>query len=287
MLHFDDETDASTQPKALRDYTKDIETLVATAHAEFTQLQKEDADARKSELPKLKLNTQDGMAVDPPKATPAAVLAPPQPAPPTIDLTQAPPGYKNLGKAKHTAYCGLQRPEGYNPDPKEKAGQHKCREGPVVQCAKCEWKVCAECRRRTGDTWPKHYCATESAVDPRFFVPLEQSPRKPEPAGGSGIPAPHPLSAATTKTKASLVETTRSFVTLFSVLEQERKKWWDSPAKQKQRRDLLDKGDSEKLKTLQVINNNATGMIIDMRTKIGVWAKYALGVEVEDLEPEE
>ncbi|KAF2105006.1 hypothetical protein NA57DRAFT_71201 [Rhizodiscina lignyota] len=93
--------------------------------------------------------------------------------------------------------------------------------------------------------------------------------------------------ASTAQIRNSLIDTTRGLLYVVSVLEQERVSWWNSPAKQNQRRSLMDTFNAEKQKQLQVVNQKTANMVIDMRAKIGVFAKYVLIVELHELEGEE
>lgn len=81
---------------------------------------------------------------------------------------------------------------------------------------------------------------------------------------------------ALAKMTAEIILSVRTIVAQLELMETDREEWWKSKAQQ--RRDWEEGGQVHKTTHLQVINNRATDMIRDMQTKVGLFARWTLGV---------
>lgn len=75
---------------------------------------------------------------------------------------------------------------------------------------------------------------------------------------------------------AEIILSLRTIVTQLELLESDRDEWWKSKAQQ--RREWDEGGQVQKNTQLQLINNKAKDMIRDMQTKVGLFARWTLGV---------
>ncbi|KAK8185629.1 hypothetical protein BC567DRAFT_205044 [Phyllosticta citribraziliensis] len=81
---------------------------------------------------------------------------------------------------------------------------------------------------------------------------------------------------ALAKMTAEIILSVRTIVAQLELMETDREEWWKSKAQQ--RRDWDEVGQVQKTTQLQAINNRATDMIRDMQTKVGLFARWTLGV---------
>lgn len=82
----------------------------------------------------------------------------------------------------------------------------------------------------------------------------------------------------TVKASETLLDFLRLLVALVEQVEEDREKWWASPQKREQRKNLELECDQKKLSELHKINNRVVEAIEAMNARLGLFVKWSLGM---------
>lgn len=80
------------------------------------------------------------------------------------------------------------------------------------------------------------------------------------------------------KASEALLELLRLLATLLSEVESDREKWWTSPHKREQRKNLELECNQKKLSNLHKINNTVSECIESISARPGMFVKWSLGM---------
>ncbi|SMR52976.1 unnamed protein product [Zymoseptoria tritici ST99CH_1E4] len=127
--------------------------------------------------------------------------------------------------------------------------------------------ICAISEIAKKDRWPKPLEA--SKTDLHLLIPMIHDQYEHFHAVKQQIP--------TTPIPETLITLLRTLRELLNSLEDDREKWWTSPAKRELRKKLDLEGDQKKMSELQKINNAVRDRLGETQAKLGGFVRWTLG----------
>ena len=131
-------------------------------------------------------------------------------------------------------------------------------------------QLCAIKDIASRDRWPKDMEPHKKDID--FLVTSAHDEYS------TSRPKSPSKTADSLKAYDSLLEILRLLSALLEDIESDREKWWTSPRKREQRKNLEMECDQKKLSELHKINNKVTERIEAMNARLGMFVKWSLGM---------